>query len=108
MTKDNRRQGPPEMASTDEIDEVFSNANPNPERIGCPPHSELERLARKRGAIDDPVYEHLGSCSPCYREWRMMQAAVARSTRWWLAATALLAALALVGVLWWLRKTPAP
>jgi hypothetical protein len=120
MTKDNRRQVPPDMASTDEIDEVFGNANPNPERIGCPPRSALEQLARTRGSIDDPIYEHLGSCSPCYREWRAMQTAAGTSMRtagatrrlrsmtWWMAAAAIVAALALVGVLWWLRKTPTP
>jgi hypothetical protein len=120
MTKDNRRQVPPDMASTDEIDEVFGNANPNPERIGCPPRSELERLARTRGSMDDPIYEHLGSCSPCYREWRAMQAAAGTSVRttgvrrgvpsmtWRITAAVIFAALALVGVLWWLRKTPAP
>ncbi len=118
MTKDNQRQVPPEMAGNDEIDEVFGNANPNPERIGCPPRSELERLARTRGAIDDPIYEHLGSCSPCFREWRTMQAAAVRaaatagvthrflSTAWWMAAAAIFAALALAGMLWWLRKAP--
>src|SRR5689334_16439892 len=78
MTTDDLRPFPPRPgADSDEIDEVFGSANPNPERIGCPPRAELERLARQRGAIDDPLYEHLASCSPCFLDWRALQAATA-------------------------------
>jgi hypothetical protein len=50
-----------------DIDEVFSRANPNPDRIGCPPRDTLVRLARRQQPIGDPAYEHLAKCSPCYR-----------------------------------------
>ncbi len=116
MTTDDPRPFPPRPgADSDEIDEVFGSANPNPERIGCPPRAELERIARQRGAIDDPLYEHLASCSPCFRDWRAMQAAAQpqKATvttrnllpRRPLAAAAVLIALILAGLLWWNWRT---
>jgi hypothetical protein len=57
----------------DEMDEVFSRANPNPQRIGCPPRETLIALARKEKGLGDPAYEHLTQCSPCYLEFRDIQ-----------------------------------
>lgn len=57
----------------DDIDEVFSRANPNPERIGCPPRDILGELARRERPLGDPGYEHLAKCSPCYSEFRTLQ-----------------------------------
>jgi hypothetical protein len=61
-----------------EIDWFFENASPNPDRVGCPPEEELGRLARKERPISDPGYEHLGHCSPCYKQFRRMQAQAQR------------------------------
>src|SRR5215210_1856383 len=61
-----------------EIDELFGNANPNPDRIGCPPPKELPALARRERPIDDPAYDHLADCSACYRKVRGLQQARAR------------------------------
>lgn len=84
----------------DELDEVLSLANPNPERVGCPGAEVLADLAARRRPIGDPGYEHLLECSPCYREFRVLQAARSNEsvghadgsrTRWVaIAATALL------------------
>ena len=57
----------------DDLDEVLSRANPNPERIGCPSHETLVALARREQPIGDPAYEHLLKCSPCYREFRVLR-----------------------------------
>jgi hypothetical protein len=79
----------------DEIDEVFGRANPNPERIGCPPHDVLVALVRKERPISDPAYDHLGECSPCYLEVRALkEAADLRRRRMltWAAAAALILA----------------
>jgi hypothetical protein len=80
-----------------EIDELFGHASPNPERIGCPPPEELLLLARRDRPIDDPGYDHLADCSPCYRHVRGLQQAWAhqRTIDWWtrgkwLAAAAVL------------------
>lgn len=57
-----------------EIDEVFGTANPNPGRVGCPTVEELKDLAQRRLPLGAPGYEHLTKCSPCYREFRAIQA----------------------------------
>lgn len=59
----------------DDIDEVLSRANPNPERIGCPSRETLIGLARCERQIGDPAYEHLLKCSACYREYKMLKEA---------------------------------
>ena len=66
------------QAGGEEFDRVFGGANPNPDRIGCPPSDALRALATKQRPIEDPAYEHLAQCSPCYREFRQFQKAVAR------------------------------
>jgi hypothetical protein len=93
-----------------DIDEVFSRANPNPDRIGCPPRDTLVRLARRQQPIGDPAYEHLAKCSPCYREFRELQEAAPVSTtpsraasRTWIAAAAAALVVA-AGATWWLTR----
>jgi hypothetical protein len=57
----------------DVVEDAFLNAYPNPARIGCLPDNErpavLRSLARKELPIDHPYREHLGHCSPCFREF---------------------------------------
>ncbi|HEY2980008.1 MAG TPA: hypothetical protein VGJ22_02410 [Anaerolineales bacterium] len=81
--------------SEDDIDKVLGSANPNPERVGCPPHDVLVALAKRERPIGDPGYEHIVNCSPCYREFRSLQQANAvgpsrkrRNSRVWFAAAA--------------------
>ena len=59
-------------AETD-IDLVLGNANPNPTRTGCPSDDVLTALARRERSVDDPAYDHLTKCSPCYRRVRALQ-----------------------------------
>jgi hypothetical protein len=70
-------QGPDRSGfrSEDDIDKVLGSAYPNPERVGCPPHDVLAALAKRERPIGDPGYEHIVSCSPCYREFRSLQQA---------------------------------
>jgi hypothetical protein len=89
-----------DVAGSDELDELFGAANPNPDRIGCPSADTLVALARRDRPMDDPAYAHLAECSPCYREFRLLQqegsASAARglfrsrSARWGAAAALLL------------------
>lgn len=89
----------------DDIDEVFGRANPNPDRIGCPPRETFARLARREQPIGDPGYEHLAKCSPCYREFRAIQesrgkeveSSVRAARTWWPAAVAAVLVLAAMG-----------
>lgn len=62
----------------EEFDRLFGGANPNPDRIGCPPSDVLRALATKQRPIGDAAYEHLTKCSPCYREFRQFQTGSAR------------------------------
>src|SRR5438874_4324937 len=43
---------------------------PNPDRIGCPPMDMLRRLAEQPISADLSVTEHLGSCSPCFKQYQ--------------------------------------
>jgi hypothetical protein len=86
----------------DLVEQAYLYAYPNEDRVGCPPVSQrsatLEALARKELPIDHPLREHLGQCSPCFREFVVFRDAFraerarARSLRF---ATA--AALVLIG-----------
>jgi hypothetical protein len=80
-THDPRRRHNDAVESVDEIDQLFAGAFPNPEREGCPGSEALAALARERGSMDDPVYEHLQRCSPCYIEFRELQRKFAESPR---------------------------
>jgi hypothetical protein len=69
------------LAMDDELDEVFGGANPNPERVGCPPREVLSALARKQRPIEDPAYLHLAQCSECYVEARALQRSTGAGAR---------------------------
>ena len=48
----------------------LSEAFPNPQRIGCPPDSDLQRMAeRPVEARDAEISEHLTCCSPCFNRY---------------------------------------
>src|SRR5688572_22514029 len=99
-----------DSSSKDDIDEILERANPNPERVGCPPRDVLVTLARRTRPIGDPAYEHLVKCSPCYREFRrLQQTGLSRGyapgvRARWIAAAAVLAVL--VGGGWYLISQP--
>ena len=101
----------------DELDEVLSRANPNPERKGCPPRQTLVELAARARAVGDPAYRHLSNCSPCYREFRALQdnptvrnATSLATSRVRLIAVAAVAVLAvgLAGTWFAFNRAPAP
>jgi hypothetical protein len=94
----------------DELDEVLRGAHPNPTREGCPPHDVLVTLSRRARPIDDPAWEHLLDCSPCYAKVRDMQRAhlIASSDaarRRWLLAVAAAAVLVVAAGVWWIVAT---
>ena len=45
---------------------------PNPERIGCPGSSLLKGIAQGQVSLTEaePWLDHLGSCSPCFKEFK--------------------------------------
>ncbi|MCC7241471.1 MAG: hypothetical protein IT180_06075 [Acidobacteria bacterium] len=103
------RPNPPDLAALGfgaELDEAFRGAHPNPTRQGCPSHDVLVALSRRERPIEDPAYEHLLDCSPCYVEVRDMQRAHLMAMhdrparRWWIAAAAAAALIVALGA-WW-------
>ena len=48
---------------------------PNPERVGCPPSEVLKDMASHRVPLAEAEnwLDHLGSCSPCYRDFSQFQ-----------------------------------
>ncbi len=74
---------------------------PNPERIGCPGADVLKKI----GSRDMPLSEaqkwldHLGSCSPCYADFKRFQEAFERQRRqrWLAAAAGILLAVVVLG-----------
>lgn len=115
-----QRSQPPDddaVRGRDDIDEVLSRANPNPERIGCPPRDTLIRLARRAQPLGDPAYEHLVKCSPCYREFRAMQeersvrpvaGATSSWSRWTAAAAIVLLTVGLAGIWFYMTGRMSP
>lgn len=89
----------------DELDYLFANASPNPNREGCPSRDELVRVSRLETPMGDPAYAHIVRCSPCFREVRALQQASAttRRTRMWAVAAAAVVAL-IVGASWWTTR----
>jgi hypothetical protein len=99
-----RRDELPRLKRPDEIDDVFGRANPNPDRIGCPPRDVLVALARRERPIGDPAYDHLSECSPCYLEVRGLKEAADLQRRrvltWAAAAAGLVLATGSAGWFW--------
>lgn len=91
----------------DELDYLFANASPNPNREGCPSRDELVRVSQLETPMGDAAYAHIVRCSPCFREMRALQQAGAttRRTRMWAVATAAVVALSVAGAWWTVRST---
>ena len=77
---------------------------PNTERIGCPGNSLLKGIAQGKVSLTEaePWLDHLGSCSPCFQEFKEFRRQSAMQRRrvltWATAAAVLLFAAA--GWLW--------
>ena len=63
------------------FEEVFLNAYPNPDRIGCPDSEVLRGLASKKLPISNPARMHIVRCSPCFREFRGFEKQIAERRR---------------------------
>jgi hypothetical protein len=90
----------------DELDYLFANASPNPNREGCPSRNELVRVSRHETPMGDPVYLHIVRCSPCFQEMRGLQQAHARARRARMWAIAAAAVVLSAGGSWWMLRSP--
>jgi hypothetical protein len=52
------------------IEEVLLHGFPNPERVGCPPPETIRALAERRIGRDDPAWDHIWHCSPCFKDFK--------------------------------------
>src|ERR1700676_1368708 len=77
---------------------------PNPERIGCPGTPLLRGMAQGKVSLTEaePWLDHLGSCSPCFQEFKQFRAQSALQPRRMLAwvATAAVVLFGVGGGLW--------
>jgi hypothetical protein len=77
---------------------------PNPERIGCPGSALLKGIAQGKVSLTEaePWLDHLGSCSPCFLEFKEFrrQSAIQRRRVLLLVATAAVLLFAVGGWLW--------
>ena len=78
--------------------DFFLEANPNPERIGCPEERTLRALAEDRLPAAHPARLHLASCSECFAEfrgfrgdWEQWRKARRRIISWAVAASLIVA-----------------
>jgi hypothetical protein len=79
---------------------------PNPDRIGCPGNALLKGIAQEKVSLieAEPWLDHLGSCSPCFqefKEFRRQSAIQRRRVLTWVATAAVL--LVAVGGWFWVR-----
>ena len=79
---------------------------PNPERVGCPGNALLKGIAQGKVSLTEaePWLDHLGSCSPCFqefKEFRKQSAIQRRRVLAWVATAAVL--LFAVGGWLWVR-----
>jgi hypothetical protein len=77
---------------------------PNPERIGCPGNALLKGMAQGKVSLTEaePWLDHLGSCSPCFKEFKEFrrQSTNQRRRVLTLVATAAVLLFAVGGWLW--------
>lgn len=107
------------LSDDDALALMYERGNPNPSRTGCPEREVLEALARRQRPVDDPLYDHLTQCSPCFNDVRTIQRsqptrttrpALSRASRWAAAAVVVVGiGLALIGPgRNWIRPSPSP
>jgi hypothetical protein len=85
---------------------------PNPDRTGCPGDAILRGIAQKRVSLTEaePWLEHLGSCSPCYQEFREFRrewTSQRRRVLAWVGVAAILL-FAVAGWFWTRTRTSLP
>ena len=55
------------------IEEILLTGFPNPGRTGCPPTEVIEALGNQKLGRDDPAWHHIWSCSPCFRDFKVIR-----------------------------------
>ena len=55
------------------IEEILLTGFPNPERKGCPSPDVIEALGQRKLGRDHPAWQHIWSCSPCFRDFKTVR-----------------------------------
>lgn len=55
------------------IEEILLHGFPNPERAGCPPPETVRALAEHKIGRDDPAWNHIWHCSPCFADFKTIR-----------------------------------
>lgn len=83
---------------------VLTSAFPNPDRVGCPDRSLLERIASHKLPLTDigAWLKHLSACSECFRDVsELRRTRQARQTLMWVVATAAAAIIFATALILW-------
>ena len=93
----------------DALGRVLSKDFPNPDRVGCPNRDVLKGLASRKLSLAEaePWMDHLGKCSPCFRDYtdlRRVEKRRRKLTYLGIAAVIVVACVALWG--WRYRQRP--
>jgi len=63
-----------EIELFDAFDRVVHEDHPNPERVNCPEHSALQKLAAEPEAVrSSSIFVHIRQCAPCFDELRELR-----------------------------------
>ena len=76
-----RASGKIATVARDPIDKIRRTAFPNPERLGCPEPGIFDLLRRREIGFDDPVWEHIDHCSPCYGQFAWIRETLFKQDR---------------------------
>jgi hypothetical protein len=55
------------------VEEILLTRFPNPNRVGCPLPEVIEALGEKKIGRDDPAWQHVWHCSPCFAEFKAIR-----------------------------------
>jgi hypothetical protein len=55
------------------IEEILLTGFPNPERKGCPSPEVIEALGNRKLDRDHPAWQHIWSCSPCFKDFKTIR-----------------------------------
>jgi hypothetical protein len=55
------------------IEWILLTGFPNPERIGCPPSETIQALGERKIGRDDPAWQHIWHCSPCFGDFKTIR-----------------------------------
>ncbi len=72
MRTKKRRKDAPEISEEEFLTSAkayLSTDFPNPQRIGCPPESELKTLAEHPRQAEHSARQHITCCSPCFNRY---------------------------------------